>query len=190
MKQKGFSEILAILIIAVIAGGGFVLWNMSKTQDSVVPSSTSIPATPNSQVKSTPTLTYTLPQGWKNEYNSITSEDNGEFMSGVTSETYSFTKGGYILTINTPLYGGRGACGSYEKEEYKTLNNKLLGNLVVRDIPGKESLTSGILDVCSDHQNAGIPEENTKIGSIKYSLPTNWDETSLTEMDTIVESLR
>lgn len=200
--QRGFVPVILILVLALVifvAGFYYIQTksNLKTNQTAQIPSNKSnsegselvLPSPSPQVISDKPGLIFTLPSGWKDEYKfSQDKEEEGTY-AGSEFENYTFTKGEYKLTISSPGGTGRGACTSFEKGIYKTLNNKVLGNLVVRDIPGKEEY-GGELYVCADIENPGIPEYGTKVGGIYYNLPPGWDEASLGEMDTIVESIR
>lgn len=130
---------------------------------------------------------YTLPAGWKAEMYLQPAE------MGFLAEGFWISKGDYKLKIDNQSSGGGRAWCAYNTNQSPIQNNNL-GNSVVRKIPEQTDYDSSLkaiwFSVCSEASDAKAMEVGTRLGHIGYYLPEKWDEDTLQEMDSIVESLR
>lgn len=133
-------------------------------------------------------LKYTLPPGWTAKKEIITLD----FETKPKRVLITAEKGNYKLKIGGLSSGGVRCDYYYNHEKYLTIENKTLGNIVVRQEPevdtNKQRAESTVCSTFQDDKN--YIALSTIIGKINYILPLNWDQQTLDEMDSIVASLK
>ncbi|KUK79575.1 MAG: hypothetical protein XD95_0283, partial [Microgenomates bacterium 39_7] len=136
-------------------------------------------------------LSYSTPTGWEVEQISET------WIDGSTQyKVYIFSKNNHVLKVGG-MTTGVAPCDPVVTDlyTYSLLENKNLGENVVRENPDSDANTGGgkskiAINVCSDFlDKASVPQTITPYGSITYELPTNYPNTLSMELDVIVESL-
>ncbi len=135
-------------------------------------------------------LVYVVPSGWQVE------QHTQDWLDEETQyKVYLFSKNGHTLEVGG-MTTGVAPCDSQNSTfSYAPLQNQHLGEDLVRENPEDmkqiyQEDSRITISVCSDFQNPNlVPETITPFGAITYELPYDFSETTLSEMDEIVESL-
>lgn len=186
IKQKGyFLPIIGALVILLIISGS-IYYFMKIKSSTAIPAQTqiSIPTPQSSVVDETAsTMKFEgkviVPTDWKTSYETRLVAEGREY------ELLVLTKGDYKLEIGI-ISTGLGSCQFYNNKQYVELSNKNLGDFVIRQIPTKENQ---LLNVCTRDTNGEL-FAITPFRIIDYTVPPTWEDKTLKEMDTIVESLQ
>lgn len=127
------------------------------------------------------TIKFSLPNGWDYGF-----EVDDNSMDGVKFEIYNIYKGNNYIKLVKPAASGRAYCPSPTEASYKKLSNINLGKIIMREEPTSHLL----LSVCTGESVDSDLYDETKAGFISYHLTKNWDNSTLEEMDSIVESIK
>jgi len=110
-------------------------------------------------------------------------------------EILTISKGDYKIFIGGHATGVA-PCIDDNYAKYTELTNSYIGKKVLRTIPSGK-LTHWVkdkeirLDICSDFTNPNDPPQTmTTFGLMFYTVPINWNDNLIREMDAIVESIR
>lgn len=188
LTKSGFPSLPTLVIVVIILVGStlYLYKNIiqnNQSSKSIMPSTNPTASVSPEVIDSN--FTYNLPSGWSTRKETNVSVQNKKYTVIIAE------KGDYKLEIGAQSTGRAKCDYYYNNQDYKTINNKNLGNKVIRQNPQVEKNRDEILiDVCSNLINTDTMEFSTKIGNIVYILPLNWHQQTLEEMDLIVASLK